>query len=34
MLKVVVENPPTEEQKEQMYRALEMLYEEGETEDA
>ena len=34
MLKVVVVNPPTEEQKEQMYRALEPLYEEGEDEDA
>ena len=34
MLKVVVVNPPTEEQKEQMYRALETLYEEGEDEDA
>ena len=33
MLKVVVVNPPTEEQKEQMYRALEALYEEGETKD-
>ena len=33
MLKVVVVNPPTEEQKEQMYKALEALYEEGETKD-
>ena len=33
MLKVVVVNPPTEEQKEQIYRALEALYEEGETKD-
>ena len=32
MLKVVVVNPPTEEQKEQIYRALENLYE-GETKD-
>ena len=28
MLKVVVVNPPTEEQKEQMYKNLEKLYEE------
>lgn len=32
MLKVVVVNPPTEEQKEQIYKALENLYEE-ETKD-
>ena len=32
MLKVVVVNPPTEEQKEQIYKALENLYE-GETKD-
>lgn len=28
MLKVVVVNPPTEEQKEQIYNNLENLYEE------
>ena len=28
MLKVVVVNPPTEEQKEQIYKNLEKLYEE------
>ena len=28
MLKVVVVNPPSEEQKEQMYKNLEKLYEE------
>lgn len=28
MLKVVVVNPPTEEQKEQIYKNLENLYEE------
>jgi hypothetical protein len=33
MLKVVVVNPPTEEQKEQIYKALENLYERSE-EDA
>ena len=32
MLKVIVVNPPTEEQKEQIYKALENLYE-GETKD-
>ena len=31
MLKVVVVNPPTAEQKEQIYKKLEQLYEE-ETE--
>ena len=29
MLKVVVVNPPTEEQKEQIYNNLEKLYEEA-----
>lgn len=28
MLKVIVMNPPTEEQKEQIYKNLEKLYEE------
>ena len=28
MLKIVVVNPPTEEQKEQIYNNLEKLYEE------
>ena len=32
MLRVVVVNPPSEEQKDQIYKALENLYE-GETKD-
>ena len=31
-LKVIVMNPPTEEQKEQMYKNLEKLYEEDAEE--
>ena len=32
MLKVVVVNPPTEEQKEQIYKNLDKLYEEDKEE--
>lgn len=34
MLKVIVVNPPTDEQKEQMYRNLEKLFEEDMVDDA
>lgn len=34
MLKVIVVNPPTDEQKEQMYRNLEKLFEEDMDDNA